>query len=179
MRIFTAANILTAGRLVLFAAFIVAVLQERAAAAALFFAMAWGFDAVDGWLARRFSQETAFGYTFDKVVDRIVIAGGLLGLVWRGWLPQYSFWLLAKDVALIPAMVQQWGSGRRAAGMGWWGKFVSVGQGVSILWLLAEWPGGAFLVGVVAAAGILTAGHYYFWPSAVGTSDKPTLLGRS
>jgi phosphatidylglycerophosphate synthase len=154
-------NILTAGRLVLFGFFIAALWYERTGAATIFFALAWGLDAVDGWLARRLHQETRFGYTFDKAVDRLVIAGGLLLLVLRDWLPLWSLWVLAKDVLLIPAALQHWRRGERMTGLGWPGKLISVLQGVSILWLLGGWPGGAVLVVFVAAGGILAAGNYY------------------
>ena len=35
-------------------------------------------DAVDGWIARRWRQETALGKYLDPVADKVLLAGGFL-----------------------------------------------------------------------------------------------------
>jgi phosphatidylglycerophosphate synthase len=70
-----------------------------AACAVFFFAVAT--DVLDGMLARRFDQVSAFGGLFDHGTDAIFVTVTLAGLALIGWVP----WLL---VVLIPSAFIQY-----------------------------------------------------------------------
>lgn len=158
----TWANIVTGIRLLLFVAFIALVEQRQLLLAALLFALAWGLDAVDGWLARRFGQATNYGYLFDKVVDRVVIIGAVLVLLIEGLVPDMAVLLLTKDIAALPVLSVSAMSGKRVAGAGWSGKAVTVLQGVGVLWLLVGWPYAAVVVLAVALLGGIVGARYMY-----------------
>ena len=77
---------LTAFRLVLIP-FVVALLfapwAEFSIAAAILFALALITDWLDGWLARRWNQTSAFGAFLDPVADKLLVCAVLVMLVYR------------------------------------------------------------------------------------------------
>lgn len=157
----TIPNLVTSARLIFFAGFIY--LIDRAgdfSGAAVMFGMAWGLDAADGWLARRLGQETAWGFIYDKVVDRMVLVGGVLILVAYGIVPWYGIFLLVKDVTAALIAAKQRGRGGDIQDMGWSGKAMSVLQGTAVVWLVLGWGGGEFLIAGVAGLGFLAGGWY-------------------
>lgn len=152
-RWFTAANAVTAFRLVIFALFVYATQRGIVSVAAAAFALAWGLDAVDGWLARRLRQATAFGFVFDKAVDRLVLVGGLFVLLAAGLVPLWSLLLLTKDVLVVPLVVRRSVAGQALRDLGAAGKAVAALQGLTLLWLLLGMPFGVVLTVAVAVAG--------------------------
>ena len=118
----TAANLVTGLRLVPFALFVYAAHQGKIGVAAVFFAIAWAADGVDGALARRLKQTTAFGYVFDKAVDRLVLVGGMLVLVAAGLVPAYALLVAAKDVVVTPTAFRRRTHGQALRDLGGWGK---------------------------------------------------------
>lgn len=153
----TAANVLTAGRLVLLVVFWGLIAAGQIERGAVVFAVAWVLDSVDGWLARSLKQETAFGSWFDKVVDRLMIAGSVFVLLVFQILPDYGLLLVTKDIGTLPALTLHAAAGEPVAGFGWMGRALTLLQGAGILWLLADVPAGRGMVGVVAVLGGLAA----------------------
>lgn len=152
-RLLTAANAVTAFRLLVFALFVYVAHRGFAAATAATFTLAWGLDAVDGWLARRLKQTTAFGFVFDKAVDRLVLVGGLFTLLVAGLVPLWSLLLLTKEVFVLPAVVRRRAAGQVLRDLGVAGKAAAACQGLALLWLLLGVSFGEIVTTVVAFAG--------------------------
>lgn len=108
--IYTVANIITVLRLILvpffFAVLISGPWEGRAmssdVAAFLIFAIAASTDWVDGQIARRTGTVTELGKAIDPLVDRLLIASGVLGLYIIGRLPLWTVLVLfARDLYLL------------------------------------------------------------------------------
>jgi len=101
--IYTIANIVTVLRLILVPFFFAILIngQNNTLAFALF-TVAASTDWLDGQIARRTGTVTALGKAFDPLVDRLLIAAGVLGLyvVHRlpGWIVVFLF---ARDIYLM------------------------------------------------------------------------------
>jgi CDP-diacylglycerol--glycerol-3-phosphate 3-phosphatidyltransferase len=97
-------NALTVARLVLIPVFVALVLAAEdghTVAGAIVFAAAGVTDQVDGWLARRWHVESAFGKVADPLADRLMIDAAVLLLWWEDRLPWVALAIPARDVALI------------------------------------------------------------------------------
>jgi CDP-diacylglycerol---glycerol-3-phosphate 3-phosphatidyltransferase len=77
--------------------------------ATLVFALAMATDQVDGWLARRWNQESAFGSLLDPIADKVLVMAAVVMLVGEGVVPA---WMVAAIVAREIAV-----SGLRLAAM--------------------------------------------------------------
>lgn len=102
-RVLTAANAITAVRLLGLPLFVWLVLGPERLGAAFWTLVAVGStDWVDGYVARRFDQVTRLGKMLDPLIDRALLATAGVTLVVAGILP---WWVLAlvvvRDVALI------------------------------------------------------------------------------
>ncbi|HEX7326331.1 MAG TPA: CDP-diacylglycerol--glycerol-3-phosphate 3-phosphatidyltransferase [Rhodanobacteraceae bacterium] len=106
------------------------------------FALASITDWLDGWIARHFHMESAFGAFLDPVADKLMIAVTLFLLV-----QSHHTWLLAVTSAIIVgreisvSALREWMAfvGERAlVKVKWIGKFKTVMQIVAILILLWE-----------------------------------------
>lgn len=60
------------------------------------FAVAMATDQVDGWLARRWNQTSAFGSLLDPIADKVLVLAALVMLVAEGVAPA---WMVAAIVA--------------------------------------------------------------------------------
>jgi cardiolipin synthase len=62
-------------------------------------------DFLDGYLARRWNQQTRLGQLLDPAADRLYIFATLLGLTLVNYVPAWLFWvILARELVLIPTM---------------------------------------------------------------------------
>eukprot|EP00667_Euglena_gracilis_P018095 EG_transcript_19157 len=101
-RIWTVPNALTLSRILLTPAICWALYvgQLQWAMGGLVYAAAT--DALDGYVARRFDQQSALGAKLDPLADKVFVNGVALTLIARGALPLYVLLVfLARDVALI------------------------------------------------------------------------------
>src|SRR5258705_19130 len=57
---------------------------EKNLVATVLFTLAAITDWLDGWLARRWGQTSAFGAFLDPVADKLMVAAALIMLVWLG-----------------------------------------------------------------------------------------------
>jgi cardiolipin synthase len=90
------ANALTLLRLVL-VPFLVYLLHEGAYGMALgLFVLAGLSDAADGFVAKRFRQETELGKILDPIADKALAVALFVTLAWLGWIP---FWLVVAVVS--------------------------------------------------------------------------------
>jgi len=73
--------------------------------AALFFIIAASTDLLDGFIARKFGQESKFGQLLDPIADKCLIMSTLYGLLMTisvSFLQQVLVWcLLAKELVLL------------------------------------------------------------------------------
>ena len=60
------------------------------------FALAMATDQVDGWLARRRNQTSAFGSLLDPIADKVLVLAALVMLIGEGVAPA---WMVAAIVA--------------------------------------------------------------------------------
>ncbi|MGZ4318171.1 MAG: CDP-alcohol phosphatidyltransferase family protein [Gaiellaceae bacterium] len=97
-------NLLTLARLVVITVFVVLVLTSEGGhswPAAIIFGAAAITDQVDGWLARRWQVESAFGKIADPLADRLLIDAAVVLLWHAGRLPWLALVIPARDLALI------------------------------------------------------------------------------
>jgi CDP-diacylglycerol--glycerol-3-phosphate 3-phosphatidyltransferase len=70
-------------------------------AAALVFGAAGVTDQLDGWLARRWHVESAFGKVADPLADRLMIDAAVILLLLAHRLPWIALLILGRDAVLI------------------------------------------------------------------------------
>src|SRR5258706_8448948 len=90
----TRANALTLVRLLLAPALAAAVLSDAAVTAAVLFFVAVGTDLADGWVARRYGEESPFGCFADHAPDATFVVTGSPPLARLGVLPSPLPWLI-------------------------------------------------------------------------------------
>jgi CDP-diacylglycerol--glycerol-3-phosphate 3-phosphatidyltransferase len=159
-------NLLTLFRLVLIPFIILAYYwpsENRYLIAAGIFSIAAITDWLDGYLARKLNQSTAFGAFLDPVADKITVTVALVVLV-----ESYAeFWLTVPAVIIICreiviSALREWmaETGKSAnVAVSYIGKVKTTMQMGSIIVLLASPPGtlmGFIGVGMLYAAAILT-----------------------
>ncbi len=100
--VYTVANIVTLLRLILVPIFFAVMINgENDVLAFALFAIAASTDWLDGQIARRTGTVTALGKAIDPLVDRLLIASGLLGLYVVDRLPLWIMIVLfARDIYL-------------------------------------------------------------------------------
>ena len=130
---------------------------------------AWLFGAVavtdylDGWLARKLHAESRFGQLADPLVDRLLVAVGLIGLILLDRLhPAGPAILMARDVLAVAgfALLIRLGHDPR---VDIWGKAASaLAMSATALAMLstATWIDVLFWVAVVFA--VVTLVHYVY-----------------
>jgi len=104
--IYSVANLITIVRLILVPIFFVVLMDadgERSRLAAfVIYAIAGSTDWLDGQLARRTHTVTQFGKIVDPLVDRLLLASGVLGLYLIGELPLWvPIVLVVRDMYLL------------------------------------------------------------------------------
>ena len=162
--------------------------------AAAIFAFASITDWLDGWIARRYDQYSAFGAFLDPVADKLMVATALFLIVQAHPTPWMALWaavLVGREIAV--SALREWMAelGQRAkVSVATVGKVKTVVQMVALICLLysvtpettvhpTPWMGTfIFHVGdwLLAAAAILTlwSGLGYLraaWPSLTGDRD--------
>jgi len=91
----TRANALTLVRLLLAPALAAALLAQTPVIAAALFFLAVGTDLADGWVARRYGEETSFGGFADHAADAAFVITATAALARTGVLPALLPWLIA------------------------------------------------------------------------------------
>jgi len=109
-------NALTVARLVLIPVFVVLITVAEGGEswpAAVVFAAAGVTDQVDGFLARRWHVESAFGKIADPLADRLMIDAAVVLLWWADRLPWIALLIPLRDLVLIAATPFAIGRGYR------------------------------------------------------------------
>ena len=97
-------NALTIARLAMIPVFVGLVLASDGGhswSAAIIFGVAGVTDQIDGWLARLWRVESAFGKIADPLADRLMIDAAVILLWQAGRLPWVALAIPARDVALV------------------------------------------------------------------------------
>src|SRR5690625_4492367 len=91
----TVPNLISASRLVLVPVFAVLIAKQMDGWALFILAISGASDWLDGFLARRWNQQTKLGELLDPAADRLYILVTLIGLAWRDMVP---WWLVVMIV---------------------------------------------------------------------------------
>ena len=143
-------------------------------------------DWLDGWIARRYNQFSAFGAFLDPVADKLMVAVALFLIVQGHPTPWMALWasvIIGREIAV--SALREWMAevGQRAkVAVATVGKVKTIVQMVALGFLLYREPLlgiPVFLVGewLLAAAAILTlwSGFEYAraaWPSLSAEENK-------
>ena len=112
--------------------------EGKNVAATAIFIIAAITDWLDGWLARRLNQMSAFGAFLDPVADKLVVVGALLVLLYLGRVePVVALIIVGREVAIsaLREWMAQVGQSKSVA-VAFIGKVKTVGQMVAIPLLL-------------------------------------------
>ncbi len=169
--VWTVANVVTVLRLLLIPFFFSVLLSDRSDLLAfILFASAASTDFLDGMIARRTGTVTAIGKVIDPLVDRLLIASGVLGLYLIGRLPLWLVGVLvARDVYLLWGAYRLERHGERMP-VTYLGKLTTMVLLVGFSLLILGWPQIEFaerevllgepVVWLGLALSLLSAGHY-------------------
>ncbi|HCB33983.1 MAG TPA: CDP-diacylglycerol--glycerol-3-phosphate 3-phosphatidyltransferase [Acidimicrobiaceae bacterium] len=160
-RPFTVPNLISVVRLVCLPLFVWLVFgaDDRWAAALLLGALG-ATDWVDGWIARRFDQESELGKILDPTADRLLLLVAVVTMIVDGSLPLVvAVPALVREGAVALAALALGAAGARKLDVTWWGK-------TGTLLMMFAVP--CFLAGAsdIAAAGAFGAAAWVF--AAVG-----------
>ncbi|KMN29703.1 CDP-diacylglycerol--glycerol-3-phosphate 3-phosphatidyltransferase/cardiolipin synthase [Chromobacterium alkanivorans] len=160
----------------------VLLLQSRNQVGAAIFALAAITDWLDGYLARKLGQTSAFGAFLDPVADKLIVAAALILLVQmgrtEGWMAMI---IIGREIAI--SALREWMAEmgtRKSVAVAYIGKLKTAAQMVAILLLLYAGPllpgvstlilGNAFMV--VAVILTLWSMVYYLRMAAKEFSGK-------
>jgi CDP-diacylglycerol--glycerol-3-phosphate 3-phosphatidyltransferase len=151
-------NILTGFRIFLIPIFVLLYylpVTWSASVAAFVFFLAGITDILDGYLARKLNQQTAFGAFLDPVADKIMVAVSLVMIVEHYdtiWITIPAMVMICREI--IISALREWMAelGQRASvAVSWVGKIKTAAQMLSLLLLIwqyspaMEWVGFTFL----------------------------------
>ena len=183
-------NLLTLGRIFLVPLFVIVYVMPSEGTyfyAAALFGLAAFTDWLDGYLARRLDQTTAFGAFLDPVADKLIVVTAVVILIAH----HHTLWLTLPGLVIVGreivvSALREWMAEmnrRGVVGVGWLGRVKTVFQMVAVLVLLANPPALArpwvivgYVLLYVAAAMTLASMVIYLraaWPSLVdGLRDE-------
>ena len=123
-RVLTAPNLITLLRLLCLPIFLWLLfsVEDKAGAAWLLGALG-STDWVDGWVARRFGQQSSFGAVFDPTVDRGMFIVAVLAIVIDQSMPLwFAVAVLIREISVAAAMVIATAFGMQRFSVSIWGK---------------------------------------------------------
>ncbi len=112
-------------------------------AAVVLFALAALSDALDGYIARHYNQQTRLGVILDPLADKFLMLGAVLTLSFTPWPQKFPLWfpivLISRDViSVAAAFVIDRVAGHCHIRAHWTGKVATVAQMVAILWVMLD-----------------------------------------
>lgn len=123
-RVLTAPNLITLLRLLCLPIFLWLLfsVEDKAGAAWLLGALG-STDWVDGWVARKFGQQSSFGAVFDPTVDRGLFIVAVLAIVIDQSMPLwFAVAVLIREISVAAAMVIATAFGMQRFSVSIWGK---------------------------------------------------------
>ena len=157
---------------------------ERNLAATVFFVIAALTDLVDGWLARKLGQTSAFGAFLDPVADKLMVTAALLVLLQMDRVDAaVAFIIIGREITI--SALREWmakiGAAKSVA-VSFIGKLKTTAQMIAIPMLLFHDPLGPLApqmlgTGLIYIAAVLTLWSmiYYLrkaWPVILARVDK-------
>lgn len=138
-------------------------------------------DAVDGYIARRYHQQTELGALLDPLADKLLVVSGLVILSFdhRPLLTQLPLWLVitafSRDVIILVGMaVIHYTCGKVTVRPHWIGKIATVFQMITITWALLKWEESwLFPCSLAAAVGTGISGLLYIGDGVRQLSVNP------
>ena len=155
-QVLTAPNLITLLRLLCLPIFLWLLfsVEDKAGAAWLLGALG-STDWVDGWVARKFGQQSSFGAVFDPAVDRGMFIVAVLAIVIDQSMPLwFAVAVLIREISVAAAMVIATAFGMQRFSVSIWGKRYTflLMFAVPLMLLAADDGRGADLVSLVAWA---------------------------
>jgi len=142
-RIFTIPNLVSIVRLAGMPWFIILLRDERVLAAAWLLAVIGWSDVLDGYLARRLKQESAFGAILDPVVDRAVFLGGVGAAVYYGYFPGWlAALILVREAGIALLMIGATLLGMQRFSVTKYGKYSAFALLWAVTWMIGGEAGG-------------------------------------
>lgn len=185
----TTANRITIFRILLVPFFVVQVLyyvnsgdEWHRFQAILAFGVAALSDAVDGYIARRYNQRSELGAFLDPLADKLLLVSGVVVLSFRNDPPfdRIPLWLtstiISRDLLLLIGLVViQMTCGKVRVQPRMTGKFATVFQMGTVLWILLQWHDAWLAVWFWGAAIFTgTSGLLYVWDGVRQLSASPS-----
>jgi len=140
-------------------------LPLRDALAALAFGVAALTDWLDGWLARRWDQTSAFGAFLDPVADKLMVCATLLVLLHLGRVDAViALIIIGREIAIsaLREWMAQMGAHASVA-VHWLGKFKTIAQMIAIPCLLYWQPLFGLPVDVIGQTLLVLAAILTVW----------------
>ena len=113
-------------------------------------------DFFDGYLARKYGQQSVLGAKLDPLADKIMLLGPMIWLAHENLIPLWAIWLIISRELLITS----WRSNKTSGGpASIQGKYKTTLQFLSIILLL--WPnnwGTAYTIYIINKIGF-----FFFW----------------
>lgn len=139
----TFANTLTILRILSVPVLVLLIRNGAWKAALLLFVAAGVSDFLDGWIARKWRQESQLGITLDPLADKFLLISVLLALSWLGVADSYRIpsWLtvtvIARDLLLVlGSAAVYWLRGMHVFPPSFWGKSATLFQVLSVFLVL-------------------------------------------
>jgi CDP-diacylglycerol--glycerol-3-phosphate 3-phosphatidyltransferase len=129
--------------------------------AVVIFAAVAASDAVDGYLARRFKQETVIGKFMDPLADKILVISALLCLVEIRWVSSVPvIIIIVRDLAVIGLRLTASSSGKIiAADM--LGKYKTALLDVAVAMLILNLPYGNLVLWISVILTVVSGIEYF------------------
>lgn len=132
----------------------------RYAAAALF-AIAAGSDALDGWIARNFNQQSRLGIILDPIADKGLMLAAIITLHLSTWPQHFPLWfpftIITRDIICVSGtLLVHYLAGKVDIKPHWTGKLATFAQILCVGWVLMNFPPALFMP-VLLSAAVLTA----------------------
>lgn len=189
-KVLTIPNLLTFLRMALIPLFAILLVYNREGWALILFTIAGVSDGIDGFVARRFKQESELGIIIDPIADKLLMTTAFIMLSWPGvlevsrFLP-VPFWVTAtvigRDVLIVTVAASiTVMTGFRDFVPSWLGKASTFVQVVAVIMILvaATYPQlrGFYLPTVyttVVAFAVFSGVHYIFHVAKLMKQHQP------
>lgn len=118
-------------------------------------------DALDGYIARNFNQQSRLGKILDPAADKGLMLAAVLTLTFSPWPGGLPLWLttiiVSRDVLLIlGALLLNHVAGHVRISPHWTGKVATCFQMVLLAWVMLQFPEGGLKQTILGIAGVFT-----------------------
>ncbi len=118
-------------------------------------------DALDGYIARRFNQQSRLGRILDPAADKGLLFAAIVTLTVSSWPNSLPLWfttlVISRDVGcLVGALLIQHAVGKVHVRPHWSGKVATFFQMVALAWVMLGLPGDLARHSIIAIAGVFT-----------------------